>query len=293
MTITGVPTHSASNAESPGEAITRSALYISSATFSMFLCTMTLALFWRIRWRTRLTESSCPKCAPRITSIRNVLSRPSSSWRTAEVRLDGSLPPNTSSTVSGSRDETFPFVLVEFAPQHPVLRSVEVQGACVWIRIRDVLELTPNVRCHGNVGVPIGARQVGEDNEPGLQRPLDVSSQLLVEIDLVHDDDVWIQARKMTKYLRVALDPGYVEARFPDLSHDGIVALGQEAYVGAATQLLGDRCGLLDVSHPEPQSTISNEADVHSCPSSAACVRLSLIHISEPTRLGMISYAVF
>src|SRR5450756_1517888 len=65
--------------------------------------------------------------------------------------------------------------------------------------------------------------------------------------------------------------------------------------LGRSHQLLGLRVADLQTNHPSPTPGSPRSAEPVTCTSTfdERNGTLSLIHISEPTRLGMISYAVF
>src|SRR5450756_3124408 len=66
-----------------------------------------------------------------------------------------------------------------------------------------------------------------------------------------------------------------------------------QASIPGAAQSRGESLGFHATYQPLAGSQRQNRALVLSTPSRGRGSYLSLIHISEPTRLGMISYAVF
>src|SRR5450759_451318 len=74
------------------------------------------------------------------------------------------------------------------------------------------------------------------------------------------------------------------------LARDGdLIVCGARNYLGRQRQRREQRCGCKKLLHWLPNSSSGSAST--GCPERV--LALSLIHISEPTRLGMISYAVF
>src|SRR5450756_2678625 len=95
--------------------------------------------------------------------------------------------------------------------------------------------------------------------------------------------------RSLHEKTAVLPDADGVYTEYPTQTVDAIVSGCQHAQAGAVERIYD----LYRRGHADLLCLVSGGAAKALPPHLAIVFRLSLIHISEPTRLGMISYAVF
>jgi len=105
--------------------------------------------------------------------------------------------------------------------------------------------------------------------------------------------DAWHEYEaKLVKWVEEASDNQADILVFPEYGTLELASLSGKAVAGdlqASIDAVSERMGEVDALHQR----LAKEHGVYICGASASVRSLSLIHISEPTRLRRISYAVF